>query len=72
MNKSWKELTFKLSGDTGIFGGGTNTTTNFNTIDSVTISSASNAIDFGDLTVVRSYLAATSNGINDTGIFGGG
>ena len=55
----------------GIFGGGYSGSYE-NTIDYVTISSPGNATDFGDLTVARRYLAATSNGTNDRGIFGGG
>ena len=55
----------------GVFGGGYDGS-NKNIIDYVTISTPSNATDFGDLTVARRYLAATSNGTNDRGIFGGG
>jgi hypothetical protein len=58
-------------GDTGIFGGGY-TGSYVNTIDKVTISSPSNATDFGDLTLSRRDLSSTSNGTSDTGIFGGG
>jgi len=59
--------------DRGIFGGGFNAAAEItNTIDYVTISSSSNATDFGDLTIPRYYLAATSNGTNDRGLFGGG
>jgi hypothetical protein len=59
-------------GDRGIFGGGTNGVAAQNVIDYVTISSAGDASDFGDLNVTRYYLSATSNGTNDRGIFGGG
>ena len=59
---------YKLCGiykkDVGIFGKGN--------IDYITISSTSNATDFGDLTVSRHALSATSNGINERGVFGGG
>ncbi|RLE64921.1 MAG: hypothetical protein DRJ47_06500 [Thermoprotei archaeon] len=59
--------------DRGIFGGGFNAADEItNTIDYVTISSPSNATNFGDLTVSRYWLAATSNGTDDRGIFGGG
>jgi len=59
--------------DRGVFGGGYSSSSDHeNTIDYVTISTPSNATDFGDLTVGRQYLAATSNGTNDRGIFGGG
>ena len=43
-----------------------------NTIDYITISTPSNAIDFGNLTIKRRQLAATSNGTYNRGIFGGG
>lgn len=59
--------------DRGIFGGGYGDAGGYNnTIDYITISSAGDATDFGDLTVARHGLAATSNGTNDRGIFGGG
>ena len=55
-----------------IFGGGyvpsPSPGTEVNTIDYVTIASTGDATDFGDLTVVGSYLGATSNGTR--GIFG--
>ncbi|RLA59110.1 MAG: hypothetical protein DRQ78_11025, partial [Epsilonproteobacteria bacterium] len=38
----------------------------------ITISTPGNAQDFGDLTTVNRILAATSNGTNDRGVFGGG
>ena len=57
----------------GIFGGGIiSGVPGINTIDYVTISTPGNATDFGDLTVARYDLAATSNGTDDRGIFGGG
>lgn len=56
-------------GDRGLFGGGY-TTSYSNTIDYVTIATPSNAIDFGDLTNARRYLASCSDGTK--GIFGGG
>jgi len=43
-----------------------------NVIDYITITSAGNATDFGDLTVARYALAACSNGIDGRGVFGGG
>ena len=55
----------------GIFGGGYSGSYE-NTIDYVTISTPGNATDFGDLTVARNGLAATSNGTDNRGIFGGG
>jgi len=51
----------------GLFGGGS---ANSNVIDFVTIASAGNATDFGDLTVARQYLAACSS--TTRGLFGGG
>jgi hypothetical protein len=48
----------------GVFGGGATPTpasTTFNTIDYITIVSVGNATDFGDLTTVRTQLAACSN-----------
>ena len=48
-------------GDTGVFGGGYDGSSYVNTIDYITISTPSNATDFGDLTVARGWLAATSN-----------
>ena len=61
-------------GDTGVFGGGglNGYSTIYNTIDYITISTPSNAQDFGDLTIARREFAATSNGTNDRGVFGGG
>ena len=56
-------------GDTGVFGGGYNKT---DTIDYITISTPGNAQNFGKLIIERFYLAATSNGTNDRGVFGGG
>jgi len=59
--------------DRGVFGGGRNVGgTEVNNIDYITISSASDATNFGDLTVTRQLLAATSNSTNDRGVFGGG
>jgi hypothetical protein len=58
-------------GGLGLFGGGSVATASFsNTIDYVTIATPSNAIDFGDLTEARAYLASCSNG--SLGLFGGG
>ena len=58
-------------GDRGVFGDGY-TGSNSNVIDYITISSTGNATDFGDLTVARQGLAATSNGTTGRGVFGGG
>jgi hypothetical protein len=53
-------------GDRGLFGGGSPSTS---VIDYVTISTAGNAINFGNLTGARSYLASCSDGVK--GLFGG-
>jgi len=58
-------------GDRGIFGGG-NDGAITNTIEYIAISSTGVASDFGDLTVARRDLQATSNGVTGRGIFGGG
>jgi len=59
-------------GARGVFGGGYDGSSFLNTIDYITISSTGNATDFGDLTVARSRLGATSNGTTGRGVFGGG
>ena len=58
-------------GDRGVFGGG-HDGANSNVIGYITISSTGSATDFGDLTVARYALGATSNGTTDRGVFGGG
>ena len=62
----------RLFGSRGVFGGGYEfpTPIHKNTIDYITISTTGNATDFGDLTVARYGLAATSDG--SRGVFGGG
>ena len=62
----------KMFGDRGVFGGGyiPPSPIQKNTIDYITISTPGNATDFGDLTVARYDLAATSDG--SRGVFGGG
>ncbi len=55
-------------GDRGIFAGGWSGA-NINTISYTTISSASNAQDFGDLLQVRSLLRGCSNGAKGRGVF---
>jgi hypothetical protein len=57
--------------DRGVFGGGYHGADK-DIIDYVTISTIGNATDFGDLTAARSYIGATSNGVNDRGMFGVG
>jgi len=57
----------------GVFGGGvtpTPATTVLNTIEYITISSAGNASDFGDLSVGKNGVSACSN--STRGVFGGG
>lgn len=57
----------------GIFAGGYDSVAGYvNIIDYITISSTGNATNFGDLIAARGGLAATSNGTNDRGVFGGG
>lgn len=53
----------------GVFGGGT-TGSSVNVIDSLSLSSAGNATDFGDLVADRQQLAACSS--KTRGLFGGG
>ena len=55
-------------GQIGTWAGGLGT----NVIQFVTISTLGNATDFGDLTVARSKLGSTSNGITDRGVYWGG
>ena len=43
-----------------------------NTIEFITINSAGNGTDFGDLAATGYQMAATSNGINSRGVIGGG
>jgi len=58
---SFKEYT--TGGDRGVFGGGFATGGIYsNIIDYITISSTGNTTDFGDLTLARYGLTATSNG----------
>lgn len=60
-------------GDIGVFAGGRdsgNALTNI--ISYISISCASNSVDFGDLLATKSGVFGTSNGANDRGIFAGG
>lgn len=53
-----------------VIGGGQDTgSTYLNVLDYFTISSLSDATDFGDMTMARDRLGSTSNGANDRGIF---
>ena len=54
----------------GVFGGGGDTP--IDVMEYITISSTGNTTDFGDLTLSRNSLSATSNGSNDRGVFAGG
>ena len=56
-------------GGRGVFGGGW-TPPEVNVIDYITIATPSNATDFGDLSLIRSWVAACSDGTK--GVFGGG
>ena len=60
-----------LPSSRGVFGGGYTSAAD-NTIDYIDISITSNATDFGDLTVARHGISATSNGTSNRGVFGGG
>jgi len=55
-----------------IAGGYVNGTTYIDVIDYITINSAGNATDFGDLTDATVYCGAASNGTDERGVFGGG
>ena len=72
MARSTFESCSNGASDKGVFGGGSNNTTYYNTLDHITISTNGNAQDFGDLSVGKSSLGATSNGTNNRGVFGGG
>lgn len=65
-----------VSNDTnnrGCFAGGYDgSTTFYNYIEYITISSLGNSQDFGDLTDARSYPSGVSNGTNNRGVFAGG
>ena len=63
-------LPSQVVNDRGVFGGGYATAGNANVIDYITISTAGNATDFGDLTAARYFLAACSS--STRGVFGGG
>jgi len=60
---------YYMSGDRGIIAG---STASSNVMDYITISTTGNGSDFGDLTVGRTNLAATSNHTNNRGVFAGG
>tara|TARA_R110000822_G_scaffold13277_3_gene47202 strand:+ start:441 stop:1523 length:1083 start_codon:yes stop_codon:yes gene_type:complete len=72
VNNAWYEVTTipppVWYGSRGLFGGGFSTTTD--TIDYVTIATAGNATDFGNLSSARYALAACSN--TARGLFAGG
>jgi len=74
LTDTWTEVKIVedvLTGNRGVFSGGINGGYS-NMIDYVTISTPGNAIDFGDLSVIRYKLAACSNGVSNRGVFGGG
>jgi hypothetical protein len=67
---SW-EVIFEARGDTGVFAGGfiaNPTATITNTIECVSISTISNATDFGDMTAKTYQGRATSNGLGDRAV----
>jgi hypothetical protein len=57
-------------GNRGLFGGGKNPSASQNTIDYVTISTTGNALDFGDLTAIRTHISSSSS--STRGIWAGG
>lgn len=62
-----------LTNNRGIFGGGSKSGPSYTAdIEYVTISSLGNSAFFGSLTQARCYVASTSNGTNNRGIFSGG
>ena len=73
ITKDYLASTSNSTNNRGIFGGGTNSSSvTINAIDYITITTLGAAASFGILTAVRSQLAATSNGTNNRGVFGGG
>ena len=59
--------------DRGIFAGGKDLDNDpISNIEYITISIRGDSTEFGNLTQARGLLAATSNGVNDRGVFGGG
>ena len=76
------DLTYTVWGNAGtsagiadrgvICGGHDGGSTYWNTINYFTISCLINAVEFGDLTLARRFLAATSNAINNRAVVGGG
>jgi len=75
-NAPWTSTNWTERGDTpsgafrGVFGGGSLSSSQVNTMDYVTISTLGNASDFGDLTVTRSLLAGVFDATR--GVFCGG
>ena len=70
MTEARKQLAGLSSSTRGIFGGGNNGSSNVNTIDYITIASAGNATDYGDLLATVTVLAGASS--HTIGLFGGG
>lgn len=69
----WLSATSNGANDRGIFGGGNYAPSTYsNVINYITISTNSDATDFGDMISPRYALTSTSNGINDRGVFAGG
>jgi hypothetical protein len=68
---TWRNV---FAANTGVFGGGysTSTANKVSGIDYIIIITPGNATFFGNLTLARAYLSATSNGANNRGVFGGG
>ena len=65
---NWPDATF----DRACFAGGTTSGTATNVIEFITVASAGNATDFGDLTVTRSVLSAGQANSKTRGLFSSG
>ena len=73
-NRSGTSATSNYTNERGVIGGGRGAAwgDEVNVIDYITINSASNATDFGDLQRVKWTTGATSNGENEMGMWIGG
>lgn len=60
------------SGDRALFGGGNKSGARVNSIEVLSLRRLSNSSDFGDINSEVTALTATSNGVNNRGIFAGG
>ncbi len=72
MKTQFENMTFSSGGDKGIFAAQIDQENNIfaNTIEYVTIKSAGNSSDFGDINAsMAGFMAATSNGSGDIGVY---